>query len=149
MAVQTILCEGSPFEWFSLAEIANNEAKNIVKIKWSPKLTRQGLMMDDLRSWYGRPLNVNSWFRWPEYNDAIGGDKNSMHLLGAATDIALPGLSEALRSQFIAVWRMLCMKYGVIGGVSLYDWGIHFDSNDDPARYGGNSSKFRITDFRK
>lgn len=143
-----IVCGGGPFQWFSLKEIANNQAADKVKLVFTPKLIRQGRMMDDLRNWYGKPLNVNSWYRTKEFNTKVKGSKNSCHLDGTATDIALPRLTEIQRKEFIAAWRMLCVQRGVIGGVSIYAWGLHFDSNDDPKRFA-SGDKFRVTDYRR
>lgn len=50
----------------------------------------QGLIdrvLDPLREWYGRPVYVNSGYRCPELNAAVGGVPNSFHLTGCAADI--------------------------------------------------------------
>lgn len=143
-----IMCDGNPFEFFDIQEIANNETKKEVKLIWNPKMTRHGLMMDELRRWYKKSMKVNSWYREKEYNESIGGDENSCHLDGIATDIALGGLSQHQINIFMAVWQSICIRYGVIGGISIYRWGLHFDSNNDPNRYGKFRETFRITDFR-
>ena len=95
-------------------------------------------------------MAVNSWYREKEFNDSVGGDPNSCHLDGIATDIALEKLTETQINLFISVWQSICIRYNVIGGVSIYHWGLHFDSNNDPKRYNGYTPnyKFRITDFR-
>ena len=40
-----------------------------------------------LREWVGGPIKVNSFFRSPELNTAIGGSKTSQHCKGQAIDI--------------------------------------------------------------
>ena len=40
-----------------------------------------------LREWVGGPIKVNSFFRSPELNEAIGGSKTSQHCKGQAIDI--------------------------------------------------------------
>ena len=40
-----------------------------------------------LREWVGGPVKVNSFFRSPELNKAIGGSKTSQHCKGQAIDI--------------------------------------------------------------
>ena len=46
-------------------------------------------MFDPLREWVGGPVKVNSIFRSPKLNAAIGGSKSSQHMAnkGAAMDI--------------------------------------------------------------
>ena len=53
------------------------------------KMDRQFLvLLDALRECVDFPLKINSSYRSKEYNDDVGGMKNSMHLLGKAVDIA-------------------------------------------------------------
>jgi hypothetical protein len=40
-----------------------------------------------LREWVGGPIKINSFFRSPELNEAIGGSKTSQHCKGQAIDI--------------------------------------------------------------
>ena len=44
-------------------------------------------MLDPVRSFYGKPIYVNSGFRCESLNRVIGGAKNSQHLEGKAADI--------------------------------------------------------------
>lgn len=44
-------------------------------------------VLDPLRIAFKRPIHVNSGFRTPEINKAIGGAKNSQHCNGEAVDI--------------------------------------------------------------
>ena len=44
-------------------------------------------VFEPLRSWVGGPIKVNSFFRSPELNTAIGGSKTSQHCKGQAIDI--------------------------------------------------------------
>ena len=50
----------------------------------------QGLIdkvLDPLREWYGKPVYVNSGYRCPELNKAVGGVENSFHVSGCAADL--------------------------------------------------------------
>lgn len=51
------------------------------------------------RNWLGSPIKVNSWYRSPELNKAIGGAKNSSHMTGSAVDITCK--DNALLFKFI------------------------------------------------
>lgn len=44
-------------------------------------------VLDPLRELYGKPIIVNSGYRCNKLNKAIGGAKNSQHLVGQASDI--------------------------------------------------------------
>ena len=118
------------------------------KLELTPELVKHALMMQELRNWYRKPLNVNSWYRTKTFNKKVGGGYKLLHLDGIASDIALPNLTSNQITNFINKWKGICYKHKVIGGVSVYKWGLHFDSNNDPNRYGRWSSSFRTTDFR-
>ena len=44
-------------------------------------------VFDPLREWVGGPIKINSGFRSPELNKAIGGSSNSQHCFGEAIDM--------------------------------------------------------------
>ena len=44
-------------------------------------------VFEPLREWVGGPIKINSFFRCPELNKAIGGSKTSQHCKGQAIDI--------------------------------------------------------------
>lgn len=44
-------------------------------------------VLDPLRELYGKPIIINSGYRCTKLNKAIGGAKNSQHLVGQASDI--------------------------------------------------------------
>lgn len=44
-------------------------------------------ILDPLRLIYGKPITVNSGYRCPELNKAVGGSKTSDHVKGFAADI--------------------------------------------------------------
>lgn len=44
-------------------------------------------VLDPLREMYGRPITVNSGYRCPQLNAAVGGAKTSQHMMGEAADI--------------------------------------------------------------
>jgi zinc D-Ala-D-Ala carboxypeptidase len=43
---------------------------------------------------FGKPYRVNSGFRSPDLNKAVGGSKSSQHCLGQAVDFEIPGVSN-------------------------------------------------------
>lgn len=46
-------------------------------------------ILDPLREKYGKPIKVNSGYRCPELNKAVGGSKTSQHMSGLAADITV------------------------------------------------------------
>ena len=44
-------------------------------------------IFEPLRKWVGGPVKINSFFRCPKLNKAIGGSKTSQHCKGLAMDI--------------------------------------------------------------
>lgn len=44
-------------------------------------------VLDPLREWYGKPISVNSGYRCPALNKAVGGSATSQHMSGQAADI--------------------------------------------------------------
>jgi uncharacterized protein YcbK (DUF882 family) len=56
-------------------------------------------LLDPLRELWGAPVIVNSGYRSPEVNMAVGGVKNSQHLRGEAADITA-GNPELNRKLF-------------------------------------------------
>mgnify|MGYP003641492634 CR=1 FL=1 len=48
-------------------------------------------VFEPLRQWADEPINVNSFYRCPKLNAAIGGSKTSSHMFGKAIDISSLG----------------------------------------------------------
>ena len=51
-------------------------------------------VLDPLREWYGKPIYVNSGYRCPALNKAVGGVASSQHLTGQAADIDVNDKAE-------------------------------------------------------
>ena len=58
-------------------------------------------VLQPVRDHYGKGVKVNSAFRSPESNSAVGGSKTSDHCLGRAADIEIPGVANADLAQWI------------------------------------------------
>lgn len=127
---------------FRLFELANNKGNtNIPQMLLSPEQDNLLCCVEELRGWYGKPINCNSNFRQKEYNKSIGGASNSLHLLARAFDAGIE-LSYKQRVAWYETWKSICKRGGFIGGINFYPWGVHLDINED---YFGHT-KFVIRD---
>ena len=52
-------------------------------------ITLCGKVLQPLRNMYGAPIHVTSGYRSPAVNKAVGGARNSQHMLGEAADITV------------------------------------------------------------
>jgi hypothetical protein len=64
-------------------------------------------VLQPVRDHYGKGVKVNSAYRSPESNAAVGGSKTSDHCKGMAADIEIPGVANAELAQ----WIMDNLKY--------------------------------------
>lgn len=55
-------------------------------------IKRQAAALDNVRDFFGRPINVHVWLRPPTYNALVKGAPQSAHLFGLATDFDIIGL---------------------------------------------------------
>jgi uncharacterized protein YcbK (DUF882 family) len=76
-----------------------------------------------------RPVHVNSWYRCPVHNAAIGGAPNSQHLKGLAVDITVKELTPRQVQQRLQRHQGLGK---LIGGMGFYKGFTHVDRG--PAR---------------
>ena len=51
-------------------------------------------VLDPARERYGQPIYVNSGYRCPRHNAAVGGVPNSQHMRGEAADIRLAEIAD-------------------------------------------------------
>ena len=57
-------------------------------LRWTPSFSQGDNVLDPLREKYGKPIKVNSGYRCPKHNLAVGGATQSQHMKGEAADIA-------------------------------------------------------------
>lgn len=89
------------------------------------------VMLNAIRSRYGRPIVINSGYRSPEHNKAVGGVANSQHVLGTAADIR--PLSENMAD--LPELQSICDEMNPRGGVGFYDTFVHVDVRGERARW--------------
>jgi len=64
-------------------------------------------VLQPIRDHYGKGVKVNSGYRSPESNAAVGGSRTSDHCKGQAADIEIPGVPNAEFAQ----WSMDNLDY--------------------------------------
>ncbi len=58
-------------------------------------------VLQPVRDHFGKPVVINSGYRSPKLNKAIGGSNKSQHTKGEAADIEIPGLSNKELAEYI------------------------------------------------
>lgn len=93
-------------KYFSLAEFIKSATAKRLSIDNTPtfeivdNLNRLADYLDGIREKLGKPILVNSGFRCPVLNKAVGGVANSQHLKGLAADVVcndMESLEKVLR----------------------------------------------------
>jgi len=82
-------------------------------------------MLQELRYGIGKPFYINSGYRSPEHNSAVGGAKSSYHLRGMAFDISLRNL---VRSDLVSMAKSIGFR-----GIGYYQSFQHIDTRSKEA----------------
>ncbi|SHK76761.1 D-Ala-D-Ala carboxypeptidase family metallohydrolase [Xylanibacter ruminicola] len=85
---------------FTLGELTRSashpEVYNIPSHEAIANLKRVCVWLEELRKRYNQPIIINSGYRSPQLNRAIGGVATSNHLTGCAVDICVSGLEQLI-----------------------------------------------------
>lgn len=81
-------------KYFSVKEMLHSDTADRLKIDNTPISDElvdniQYLMsrLDEIREGYGKPIYINSAYRCPKLNQAVGGVSSSYHQMGLAADL--------------------------------------------------------------
>ena len=88
-------------------------------------------ILDPLREKYGKPIMVNGAYRCLELNKAVGGSKNSQHMLGLAADITV-GSPEKNKRLFQLIIDM-GLPYDQLIDEKNFRW-IHVSYSSKPRK---------------
>lgn len=93
---------------FTLQELTKSETalrKNMPNVPTEADIANLKLLaekvLQPLRDHYGVGIKVNSGYRSPDVNAAVGGSRTSDHCKGQAADIEIPGIANAVVAQYI------------------------------------------------
>jgi uncharacterized protein YcbK (DUF882 family) len=78
-----------------------------------------------------RPIHILSGYRTLAHNTAVGGAKQSQHLLGRAADIQAEGIAPS--EVHAVILRLFDAGTIEIGGLGLYPGWVHIDLRPRPA----------------
>ncbi|MBF7097499.1 D-Ala-D-Ala carboxypeptidase family metallohydrolase [Alkalibacter mobilis] len=84
-------------------------------------------LLQSIRKYFGKPLNISSGIRCPIHNNKVGGTKNSYHMKGRAADFKVSGVSPDL------VYAKSSELNGT-GGVIRYKTFTHLDTRKGKLR---------------
>lgn len=103
--------------------------RKVTALKWFKPYEIKGLdfvfaiRLDNAREKAGVPFYITSGFRTPEENEAIGGSKNSAHMIGQAVDI---DVKDSIH-RFYIVKGLVEAGFNRIG---VYTKHIHADTDE-------------------
>lgn len=94
-------------------------------------------IVQSIRTWLNQPITINSAFRCPKWNEAVGGSPKSQHLQGRAIDFTFKHsivdqhhlYGGPIDLEWLYGW--MHERYGAIVSLGLYDHFIHVDTRTD------------------
>jgi zinc D-Ala-D-Ala carboxypeptidase len=124
---------------FSLAEMTKSDTALRLDMENTPgdeEIANMTALCDNVlqkvRDHYGMGVKVNSGFRHPDVNAAVGGSKTSDHCKGMAADIEIPGIANADLAQWIVdncEFRQVILEF-YTPGIPDSGW-VHVSYNPD------------------
>lgn len=125
-------------KYFTIKELCKSsigKAKNIDNTPDSKILKNLEQLVDNildpLRKEYGKPIIVNSGYRCPALNKAVGGSKTSHHMLGLAADITAG--SPIKNKQLFDLAQKLDLPYDQLIDEKHFQW-VHVSFSENPRR---------------
>ena len=83
---------------FSLEEVTHSDTAkrlgidNTVPLGLMDNVKRMCEKLEEVRSLFGKPIKITSFYRCPELNKKVGGSKTSAHMNGLACDFTVKGI---------------------------------------------------------
>lgn len=88
-------------------------------------------VLDPLREAYGKPIKINSGYRCPDLNSALGGSSTSEHMKGSAADIVGTPNTKAENRKLFRLVRTLNLPFRQLIDESGYSWvHVSYNKND-------------------
>ncbi len=107
------LTENFSFEEFCNTDKTEFQAQNLLQGEaFKNNMTLVCLELEKLRAFMFRPIYINSGFRCPELNKAVGGTLTSQHTTGGAADFVVKDFQDLSGLNFIFDWCSNHFNYG-------------------------------------
>ena len=103
-----------------------------------PKLVEY---LQKIRNHFGKSITINSGYRCPTHNKAVGGASSSKHTKGMAADINVKGIKPLEVAQYAE-------SIG-IKGIGLYDNFVHIDTRTKKAFWYSHKQEYRSSFLSK
>ena len=92
--------------------------------------------LQSIRDASNAPILINSAYRCPSHNKAIGGVSNSQHVLGKASDIVIKGYTpDEVADKLEVMLKDECLFPFHLGGIGRYNTFTHIDIRANKARW--------------
>ena len=112
-------------QYFKVKEFACKDGSQVVFID-----DHLVSILDLLRNQAGKPVHINSGYRTPTRNKAVGGAKYSYHMRGMAADIRVNGMSaKEIANKLNKIVPDEC-------GIIVYSTWVHIDTREKKYRKG-------------
>lgn len=126
------IINGQLTENFNISEFVDNFS-GYAELYIDERFIKFVEMLQKFRSWYKRPININSCYRSMSCNAHYGGSENSSHLISLAVDFNLPSefakYTDCRKESFLwnvkAKWDDICDRNDVFSQVNFYDTYLH------------------------
>ncbi len=117
----------SNFTWGEATKYLTRVPSRVIEVQNIIKLARH---LDKIRDLLGdRSITINSWFRPPAINRAVGGVSNSRHLHGDAVDFVVQGITAWQVYDRLNEWHG---KHGGLGKARTF---VHLDMRSYYSRF--------------
>ncbi len=111
---------------FKVSEFACEDGSDPIFI--APELVT---VLQKIRTYFGKPVTINSAYRTPTHNKKVGGKTYSQHLYGTAADIVVKGVTPKKVAAYVE--KIMPSK----GGIGIYSSFVHVDVRKAKSRWNG------------
>lgn len=115
---------------FKISEFACKDGSDQILID-----TALVVLLQKIRAAYGQPVYINSAYRTPSHNKAVGGSPTSQHLYGRAADIRIKNTAVSVNLQLLQT-----AEKGGANGLGLYGDFCHVDTRDKKSCFLGSGA---------
>lgn len=117
---------------FNLIEFACHDGTQVPP-ELIPNVQELANQLQVIRDHLGEPLRINSGYRSPAHNKAVGGKKNSYHMKAMAADLTTKNKTPKQLAALIE--KLIAEKKIKQGGIGIYPGFCHYDCRGFKARW--------------